>query len=78
MGEASAQEAVLLTEIADIEARLDDLDEAVWDLTKQTTAAQRRLAAAERNLQKAEADQDVAIRRLRGRSRPRSTPPASR
>ena len=64
VGEASAQEAVLLTEIADIEARLDDLDEAVWDLTKQTTAAQRRLDAAERTLQKAEADQDVALRRL--------------
>jgi murein DD-endopeptidase MepM/ murein hydrolase activator NlpD len=64
VGEASAQEAVLLTEIADIEARLDDLDEAVWDLTKQTTAAQRRLDAAERTLRKAEADQDVALRRL--------------
>ena len=64
VGEASAQEAVLLTEIADIEARLDDLDEAVWDLTKQANAAQRRLAIAERNLKKAEADQDVAIRRL--------------
>ena len=63
MGEASAQEAVLLSEIADIEARLDDLDEAVWDLTKQATAAQRRLSTAERNLKKAEADQDVAIRR---------------
>jgi murein DD-endopeptidase MepM/ murein hydrolase activator NlpD len=64
VGEASAQEAVLLSEIADIEARLDDLDDAVWDLTKQATAAQRRLGAAERNLKKAEADQDVAIRRL--------------
>lgn len=64
VGEASAQEAVLLSEIADIEARLDDLDEAVWDLTKQANAAQRRLDAAERNLKKAEADQDVAIRRL--------------
>jgi murein DD-endopeptidase MepM/ murein hydrolase activator NlpD len=64
VGEASAQEAVLLTEIADIEARLDDLDEAVWDLTKQANAAQRRLSTAERNLKKAEADQDVAIRRL--------------
>jgi murein DD-endopeptidase MepM/ murein hydrolase activator NlpD len=63
MGEASAQEAGLLSEIADIEARLDDLDEAVWDLTKQSTAAQRRLDAAERNLRKAEAEQDVAIRR---------------
>src|SRR5688572_18520096 len=63
VGEASAQEAVLLSEIADIEARLDDLDEAVWDLTKQANAAQRRLEAAERNLKKAEADQDVAIRR---------------
>jgi murein DD-endopeptidase MepM/ murein hydrolase activator NlpD len=64
VGEASAQEAGLLSEIADIEARLDDLDDAVWDLTKQSTAAQRRLDAAERNLKKAEADQDVAIRRL--------------
>ena len=64
VGEASAQEAGLLSEIADIEARLDDLDDAVWDLTKQTTAAQRRLDAAERTLKKAEADQDVAIRRL--------------
>src|SRR5207247_6579318 len=44
--------------------RLEDLDDAVWDLTKQSTAAQRRLDAAERNLKKAEADQDVAIRRL--------------
>jgi murein DD-endopeptidase MepM/ murein hydrolase activator NlpD len=64
VGEASAQEAVLLTEIADIEARLDDLDEAVWDLTRQTTAAQRRLDAAERTLRKAEADQEIALRRL--------------
>jgi len=64
VGEASAQEAVLLTEIADIEARLDDLDAAVWDLTKQSTAAQRRLDSADRNLRKAEAEQDVAIRRL--------------
>jgi len=64
VGEASAQEAVLLSEIADIEDRLDDLDDAVWDLTKQTTAAQRRLDAAERTLKKAEADQDLAIRRL--------------
>ena len=64
VGEASAQEAVLLTEIADIEARLDDLDEAVWDLTKQSTAAQRRLDAAERTLRAAEADQEVALRRL--------------
>jgi murein DD-endopeptidase MepM/ murein hydrolase activator NlpD len=63
VGEASAQEAVLLSEIADIEARLDDLDEAVWDLTKQSNAAQRRLDTAERNLKKAEAEQDVAIRR---------------
>ncbi|HEV3364534.1 MAG TPA: peptidoglycan DD-metalloendopeptidase family protein [Acidimicrobiia bacterium] len=66
VGEASAQEAALLSEIADIEARLDDLDEAVWDLTKQSNAAQRRLDAAERNLKKAEAEQDVAIRRLGG------------
>ena len=36
----------------------------MWDLTKQSTAAQRRLDAAERNLKKAEAEQDVAIRRL--------------
>jgi murein DD-endopeptidase MepM/ murein hydrolase activator NlpD len=64
VSEASAQEAVFLSEIADIEARLDDLDNAVWDLTKQTTAAQRRLDTAERNLKKAETDQDVAIRRL--------------
>ena len=64
VGEASAQEAVLLSEIADIEARLDDLDEAVWDLTRQTTAAQKRLDAAERTLKKAEAEQDVAVRRL--------------
>src|SRR5947208_3735726 len=64
VGEASAQEAVLLSEVADIESRLEDLDDAVWDLTKQSTAAQRRLDAAERNLKKAEADQDVAIRRL--------------
>ncbi|HEV7864936.1 MAG TPA: peptidoglycan DD-metalloendopeptidase family protein [Acidimicrobiia bacterium] len=64
VGEASAQEAVLLTEIADIESRLDDLDKAVWDLTKQTTAAQRRLDAAQRTLVRAEADQDTAIRRL--------------
>ena len=64
MGEASAQEAALLSEIADIEARLDELDEAVWDLSKQTSAAQRRLEAAERSLKKAEAEQDVAVRRL--------------
>lgn len=64
MGEASAQEAVLLAEIADIEARLEDLDEAVWDLTKQTTAAQKRLDGAERTLKQAEADQDLAVRKL--------------
>jgi murein DD-endopeptidase MepM/ murein hydrolase activator NlpD len=64
MGEASAQEAVLLAEIADIEARLEDLDNAVWDLTKQTTAAQKRLEGAERTLKKAEADQDLAVRKL--------------
>ena len=64
VGEASAHEAVLLSEIADIEARLDDLDDAVWDLTKQSTAAQRRLDTAERSLKKAEADQDVALTRL--------------
>ena len=64
VGEASAQEGVLLTEIADIEARLDDLDDAVWDLTRQTTAAQHRLDAAQRTLQRAEADQEAAVRRL--------------
>ncbi len=64
VGEASEQEAGLLTEIADIESRLDDLDTAVADLTKQTTAAQRRLDAAQRSLQKAEADQTVALIRL--------------
>ena len=64
VGEASEQEAGLLSEIADIESRLDDLDDAVWDLTKQTTAAQRQLDTAERTLKKAEADQDVAVRRL--------------
>src|SRR5882724_10259877 len=57
MGEASAQEADLLSEIADIESGLDNLDKAVSDLTKQATAAQRRLETAQRNLQKAEADQ---------------------
>jgi murein DD-endopeptidase MepM/ murein hydrolase activator NlpD len=62
MGEASEQEAGLLSEIADIEARLEDLDDAVWDLTKQTTAAQRRLDDAERKVKKAEADQDLALR----------------
>jgi murein DD-endopeptidase MepM/ murein hydrolase activator NlpD len=64
VGEASEQEAGLLTEIADIESRLDDLDKAVTDLTRQSTAAQRRLDAAQRKLQKAEADQDAALRRL--------------
>jgi murein DD-endopeptidase MepM/ murein hydrolase activator NlpD len=64
MGEASEKEASLLSEIADIEARLSDLDKAVWNLTKQTTAAQRRLDAAERTLTKAQADQDVALRQL--------------
>lgn len=64
MGEASEREAVLLSEIADIEARLSDLDKAVWDLTKQTRAAEKRLGAAERTLQKAHADQDIAVRRL--------------
>ena len=64
VSEASAQEAVFLSEIADIEARLDDLDDAVWDLTRQSTVAQRRLDTAERNLKKAEADQLVAIQRL--------------
>ncbi|MDQ1489211.1 MAG: hypothetical protein QOD57_1936 [Actinomycetota bacterium] len=64
VGEASAQEADLLSEVADIESRLDDLDKAVTDLTKQTSAAQRRLDTAQRTLQKAEADQVVAIQRL--------------
>jgi murein DD-endopeptidase MepM/ murein hydrolase activator NlpD len=64
MSEASEQEAGLLSEIADIESRLDDLDDAVWDLTKQTTAAERRLNDAERTLKRAEADQDVAVKRL--------------
>jgi len=64
VSEASAQEAVFLSEIADIEARLDELDNAVWDLTKQSNVAQRRLDTAERNLKKAEADQLVAIQRL--------------
>jgi murein DD-endopeptidase MepM/ murein hydrolase activator NlpD len=64
MGEASAQEAGLLSEIADIESSLDNLDKAVSDLTKQATAAQRRLDTAQRNLHKAEADQVVAIQRL--------------
>jgi murein DD-endopeptidase MepM/ murein hydrolase activator NlpD len=64
MGEASAQEAGLLSEIADIESTLDNLDKAVSDLTKQTTAAQRRLETAQRNLQKAEAAPVVAIQRL--------------
>ena len=64
VGEASSQEGNLLTEIADIESRLNDLDDAVYDLTKQTTAAQRRLDTAQRTLQKAEADQDTAVRRL--------------
>ena len=64
VGEASEQEAGLLTEIADIESRLGDLDDAVADLTKQASTAQHRLDAAERRLRKAEADQDVAIRRL--------------
>jgi murein DD-endopeptidase MepM/ murein hydrolase activator NlpD len=64
MGEASVQEAGLLSEIADIEDRLEGLDDAVWDLTKQTTAAQKRLEAAERTLKKAEADQDMAVRQL--------------
>jgi murein DD-endopeptidase MepM/ murein hydrolase activator NlpD len=64
VGEASDQEAGLLTQIADIETGLDDLDKAVTDLTRKSTAAQRRFDGAERKLHKAEADQDVAIRRL--------------
>jgi len=64
VGEASEQEAGLLNEVADIESRLDQLDDAVAELTKQATAAQRRLAAAERTLRKAEADQDIALKRL--------------
>src|SRR5437763_5209068 len=64
VGEASEQEAGLLSEVADIESRLDDLDKAVADLTKQANAAQRRLDTAERTLKKVEADQDVALKRL--------------
>src|SRR5438067_3842897 len=64
VGEASEQEAGLLTEIADIESRLGDLDDAVADLTKQASAAQHRLDAAERRLRKAEAGQEVAVRRI--------------
>ena len=64
VGEASDQEAGLLTEIADIETGLDDLDKAVTDLTRKSTAAQRRFDAAQRKLHRAEADQDVAVRRL--------------
>jgi murein DD-endopeptidase MepM/ murein hydrolase activator NlpD len=64
VGEASTQEAGLLTEIADIESSLDALDKAVADLTKQTAAAQRRLDTAQRTLQKAEADQVTAVQRL--------------
>src|SRR5947209_1694897 len=64
VGEASEQEAGLLSEVADIESRLDDLDKAVADLTKQANAAQRRLDTAERTLKKVEADQDVALQRL--------------
>jgi murein DD-endopeptidase MepM/ murein hydrolase activator NlpD len=64
MGEASEQEAGLLSEIADIESRLDDLDKAVADLTRQSNAAQRRYNAAERALRQAEADQDVALQRF--------------
>lgn len=64
VGEASEQEAGLLTEIADIESNLDGLDKQVTELTRQSTAAQRRLAADDRKLHKAEADQDVALRRL--------------
>src|SRR4051794_19058176 len=64
VGEASAQEAGLLTEVADIESRLDGLDKAVNDLTRQTTAASRRLDTVQRTLQKTEADQVVAVQRL--------------
>ena len=64
VGEASQQEAGLLSEIADIESRLDDLDKGVADLTKQSNAAKTRLATAERNVNKAEAAQDVALQRL--------------
>src|SRR5207248_815538 len=49
---------------ADIESRLDDLDKAVADLTKQSNAAQRRYDAAERSLRRAEADQDAALQKL--------------
>jgi murein DD-endopeptidase MepM/ murein hydrolase activator NlpD len=64
VGEASEQEAGLLSEIADIESRLDDLDKAVADLTKQSNAARRRLDTAERTLKKVQRDQDVALQRL--------------
>jgi len=64
VGEASQQEAGLLSEIADIESRLDDLDKAVADLTRQSNAAKGRLDTAERNMRKAEAAQDVALQRL--------------
>src|SRR5437588_6398774 len=64
VGEASEQEAGLLGEIADIESRLDDLDKAVADLTRQSNAARRRLDTAERTLKKVQAEQDVALQRL--------------
>src|SRR5438093_384973 len=64
VGEASEQEAGLLSEVADIESRLDQLDDAVADLTRQANAAQRRFDAAQRALRKAEVDQDVALQRL--------------
>src|SRR5581483_6939202 len=52
VGEASDQEAGLLTEIADIESRLDGLDKAVTDLTRKSAAAQRRFDAAQGKLRK--------------------------
>lgn len=36
----------------------------MWDLSRQTTAAQRRLAEAERHLTRVLAEQDVAVRHL--------------
>src|SRR5438874_11837030 len=60
VGEASEQEAGLLSEVADIESRLDQLDDAVADLPRQANAAQRRFHAAQRALRKAEGDPDGA------------------
>jgi murein DD-endopeptidase MepM/ murein hydrolase activator NlpD len=57
VGEASEQEAGLLSEIADIESRLDDLDKAVADLTRQAEvdAAAEEIKAT-RDAQAAEKD----------------------